>query len=207
MFTGIIEATGQVEKWETPGASNRLHIRSRLHTADIPVGGSVAVNGVCLTLVENGPDGFIADVMPETWHRTNLGGLQPGEKVNLERPTPATGRLDGHIVQGHVDGTGRIIDRISDDHAELLWITVPDELAHYVADKGSIAVDGISLTVVQVVDGSPPRFCVALIPTTLSDTTFGDHGVDTVVNLEVDVIAKYVDRILTARPGIQAVAS
>lgn len=207
MFTGIVEATGQVEDVITAGDANQLHIRSRFHPTDIPVGGSVAVNGVCLTLVENRPDAFITDVMPETWRRTNLGGLQPGDQVNLERPTPATGRLDGHIVQGHVDGTGRIIDRISDDQTQLCWVAMPEDLARYVADKGSIAVDGISLTVVGVLDESPPRFCVALIPKTLSDTTLRDSGIDTVVNLEVDVIAKYVDRIVAAHPGVRAVAS
>lgn len=211
MFTGIIEATGTVTDLTLPpntaiSGAGQLHLHTEMPTDDIPVGGSVAVSGVCLTLVAHRRDGFVADVVPETLQRTTLGRLQPGARVNLERSLPATGRLDGHLVQGHVDGTGHIRDHsIGPDH-DLVQITLPDPLARYVAAKGSIAVDGISLTVVAVWDGPPAGFSVAVIPQTKTHTTLGEASRDTPVNLEIDVVAKYVDRLTTTADATEAMA-
>jgi riboflavin synthase len=154
------------------------------------VGDSIAVNGCCLTVVERGSDWWAADVVEETLGRTTLGGLAPGDPVNLERPTPAGGRLGGHLVQGHVDGVGRVARP-----APALRIALPSSLARYVAVKGSIAVDGCSLTVVEVDDEG---FEVAIIPHTAAVTTLGRVGEGDVVNLEVDIVAKYVERLLSA---------
>ncbi|QGN34989.1 riboflavin synthase [Microlunatus sp. Gsoil 973] len=210
MFTGIVEETGEVTELERLGDSARLAIRTSLPIRDSPVGSSVAVSGVCLTVIEHRPYGFVADVMAETLSRTTLGDLVPGDHVNLERAMPAGGRLDGHIVQGHVDGTGTIIDRIPGERWEVLHIGVPVDLARYVAPKGSIAVDGTSLTVVQVTDAAAPAdkpsFTVALIPQTLAQTTLGNARVGSPVNLEVDVIAKYVERLTAAHSRREAVA-
>ncbi|HEY9294046.1 MAG TPA: riboflavin synthase [Microlunatus sp.] len=200
MFTGIVEDLGQVTTLERLGDSARLGVRTRLPIQQATLGSSVAVNGVCLTVVETTEDGFTADVMAETLSRSTLGDLDPGAPVNLERAMPANGRLDGHIVQGHVDGTGVVVDRIPGERWEVVRIAVPDDLVRYVAEKGSIAVDGTSLTVVEVTD-DPAGFSVALIPETLSRTTLGVLPVGGRVNLEVDVIAKYVERLTTARAG------
>lgn len=197
MFTGIIEELGQVADLVRLTDSARLRIRTRLPLHDVALGASVAVNGVCLTLVERDQDGFTADVMAETLSRSTLGDLAPGDPVNLERALPAGGRLDGHIVQGHVDGTGTIIARDPGERWEVVTVALPDDLARYVAEKGAIAVDGTSLTVTAVTD-DPPTFQVALIPETLARTTLGKAGIGTAVNLEVDVIAKYVERLTTA---------
>lgn len=203
MFTGIVEDLGQVEELVRLSDSARLRIRTELPIGDVPLGGSVAVNGVCLTLVERdgatsaptpGSHRFTADVMAETLERSSLGMLEPGDRVNLERAMPADGRLDGHIVQGHVDGTGTIVERQPGERWDVVTIAVPDDLVRYVAEKGSIAVDGVSLTVTAVAD-HPAAVTVALIPETLARTTLGTAGPGAPVNLEVDVIAKYVERL------------
>lgn len=199
MFTGIVEETGHVLALTRLGDSARLAIATTLPVADSALGSSVAVSGVCLTVVEHRPDGFVADVMAETLERTTLGDLVPGAAVNLERALPAHGRLDGHIVQGHVDGTGRIVDRTPGERWEVVRVELPADLAKYVARKGSIAIDGTSLTVVDVIDdpaAGTASFTVALIPETLSRTTLGKAPIGTAVNLEVDVIAKYVERLV-----------
>ena len=159
-------------------------------------GASIAVNGVCLTVVEHGDDEFTADVMQETLTRSSLGALVQGSPVNLERPVTLQARLGGHLVQGHVDGTGSIISRTPSEHWELVRISLPDALGRYVVEKGSITVDGVSLT---VVDADRDSFTVSLIPTTLALTTLGTKHAGDPVNLEVDVVAKYVERMLDWR--------
>jgi riboflavin synthase len=161
-------------------------------------GDSIAVNGVCLTVVEATGDGFTADVMRETLDRSCLGALTAGDPVNLERPMRLDGRLGGHLVQGHVDGTGMILDRSPSAHWEVVRVSLPDDLARYVVRKGSVTVDGVSLTVASLDDRS---FTVSLIPTTLALTTLGRKQVGDPVNLEVDVVAKYVERLLALPPA------
>ena len=200
MFTGIIEELGRVvDVTPLPGDSARLVVSGRLVTADAKRGDSIAVNGVCLTVVTLERGSFGADVMAETLRRSSLGALRPGDPVNLERPMAADGRFGGHIVQGHVDGLGRIRARRPSEHWEVVEVDVSAELARFLVEKGSITVDGVSLTVVEVVDGEQPWFSVSLIPTTLADTTLGGRAVGDPVNLEVDVIAKYVERMVGAR--------
>ncbi len=176
----------------------RLTLRGVVVTADAGHGASIAVNGVCLTVAELLPDGqFIADVMAETLNRSNLGALQVGSRVNLERAAAVNSRLSGHIVQGHVDGTGQVVARTPSEHWDVVRIEMPAAVARYVVEKGSITVDGISLTVSGL--GADPQdwFEVSLIPTTRELTTLGSAPVGTRVNLEADVIAKYVERLLT----------
>ena len=200
MFTGIVEELGRVVEVTALGDdSARLVIAGDVVTADATHGDSIAVNGVCLTVVDLSGGSFSADVMAETLHRSALGGLKPGDPVNLERPMAADGRFGGHIVQGHVDGVGRIRARRPSENWELVEISMPADLARYLVEKGSITVDGVSLTVVEVVDGDEPWFSVSLIPTTLSATTLGSRQVGDAVNLEVDVIAKYVERMVGVR--------
>ena len=162
-------------------------------TADAAPGASIAVNGICLTVVEHDADSFSVDVMAETLRRTCLGELTPGSPVNLERAVAVGDRLGGHLVQGHVDGTGTILARQPGDRWEVVTISLPGELARYVVEKGSITVDGVSLTIAGLDDAS---FQVSLIPTTLALTTLGTKQVGEPVNLEVDVLAKYVERLL-----------
>ena len=177
------------------GDSARLTIRGRVVTGDAAHGDSIAVNGVCLTVVELLSDGqFTADVMGETMNRSSLRVLEVGSRVNLERAAALNSRLGGHIVQGHVDGTGRILARTPSQHWEVVRIALPAELARYVVEKGSITVDGVSLTVSGL---GPDWFEVSLIPTTMELTTLGRAPVGAPVNLEVDVIAKYVERLLS----------
>lgn len=200
MFTGIVEELGEVTGRDMLADAARLTIRGPVVTADAGHGDSIAVNGVCLTVVELLADGqFTADVMAETLDRSNLGGLQVGKRVNLERAAAVNGRLGGHIVQGHVDGTGQVVARTPSEHWEVVRIEMPAAVARYVVEKGSITVDGISLTVSGL--GAQPRdwFEVSLIPTTRELTTLGSAPVGTQVNLEVDVIAKYVEQLMTAR--------
>ncbi len=193
MFTGIIEELGTVEALEDQGDAVRLTVRGPVVTGDAALGDSISVDGCCLTVVTHQDSAFTADVMRETLEKTSLGSLGPGTRVNLERAvTPAT-RLGGHIVQGHVDGTGAVLRRTPSEHWELVEISLPPELAHYLVAKGSITVDGISLT---VVDAGPDRFSVSLIPETLARTTLGFKQPGDVVNLEVDVIAKYVEKMV-----------
>jgi riboflavin synthase len=180
-----------------PGAdSARLTLSGPLVVSDAQHGASIAVNGVCLTVVEHDATEFTVDVMAETLHRSALGELRPGDRVNLERAMAASGRFGGHIVQGHVDGTGTILERIPGDRWETVVVGLPPDLARYVVEKGSITVDGVSLTVAAVDDSS---FTVSLIPTTLELTTLGHKAVGDPVNLEVDVLAKYVERLTTAK--------
>ena len=198
MFTGIVEELGEVTRRDVLADAARLTLRGVVVTADAGHGASIAVNGVCLTVAELLPDGqFTADVMAETLHRSNLGALQVGSRVNLERAAAVNSRLSGHIVQGHVDGTGQVVGRTPSEHWDVVRIEMPAAVARYVVEKGSITVDGISLTVSGL--GAEPRdwFEVSLIPTTRELTTLGSAPVGTRVNLEVDVIAKYVERLLT----------
>jgi len=197
MFTGIVEELGQIVDKQDLSDAARFVIRGPVVTSDASHGDSIAVNGVCLTVVDVLPDGqFSADVMAETLQRSSLADLAAGSSVNLERAAALSSRLGGHIVQGHVDGTGTVLTRTPSEHWEVVRIALPDTIARYVVEKGSITVDGISLTVSGL--GSD-WFEVSLIPTTLSLTTLGRAPVGTRVNLEVDVIAKYVERLLA--PG------
>ncbi|QUR67245.1 riboflavin synthase [Mycobacterium spongiae] len=196
MFTGIVEELGEVVGRDALADAARLLIRGPIVTTDAGHGDSIAVNGVCLTVVDVLADGqFSADVMGETLNRSNLGELRPGSRVNLERAAALNSRLGGHIVQGHVDGTGEIVERTPSPHWEVVRIEMPAAVARYVVEKGSITVDGVSLTVSGL--GAEPRhwFEVSLIPTTRELTTLGSAPVGTRVNLEVDVIAKYVERL------------
>ncbi|WP_165984491.1 riboflavin synthase [Streptomyces sp. YIM 98790] len=193
MFTGIVEELGRVTAVEQLGDSCRLTLHGPLVTGDARHGDSIAVNGVCLTVVETAGGTFTADVMAETLHRTSLGALVPGSRVNLERPMALGGRLGGHLVQGHVDGTGTILERTPGERWEVVRVSLPARLARYVVEKGSITVDGVSLTVVEAADDS---FTVSLIPATLALTTLGLKGPGEPVNLETDVLAKYTERLL-----------
>ena len=198
MFTGIVEELGEVVAVDDLGDAARLTVRGPHVTADAAHGDSIAVNGVCLTVVDAVDGTFTADVMRETLVRSSLGALKVGAPVNLERAVTLGTRLGGHVVQGHVDGTGTIAERTPGDHWELVRITLPAELARYVVEKGSITVDGVSLTVTAV---TAADFTVSLIPTTLARTTLGRKTVGGPVNLEVDVMAKYVEKLLAA--GVQ----
>lgn len=193
MFTGIVELVGAVVDLEAHEQDARLVLRGL--GDGTRVGDSIAVSGVCLTVTDLVADTFAVDVMPETLRRSTLGGLTVGDPVNLERAVRADGRLDGHIVQGHVDGVGVVTDRNPGPRWDDIVISCPPELIRYLAEKGSVAVAGVSLTVTGVGDN---WFGVSLIPTTLANTTLGGLAVGDRVNLEVDVIAKYVERLLTA---------
>jgi riboflavin synthase len=195
VFTGIVEELGEIVGKEDLGDAARFVIRGPVVTADAGHGDSIAVNGVCLTVVEILPDGvFTADVMGETLRRSSLRGLATGSRVNLERAAAVNSRLGGHIVQGHVDGTGHVIARTPSERWEVVRIALPTSLSRYVVEKGSITVDGVSLTVSNL---GHDWFEVSLIPTTLGLTTLGTAEVGAQVNLEVDVIAKYVERLMS----------
>ncbi|MGY1454754.1 riboflavin synthase [Streptomyces sp. SS8] len=196
MFTGIVEELGEVVAVEKLEDSSRFRLRGPLVTEGAGHGDSIAVNGVCLTVVDTADGEFTADVMAETLKRSGLGALSAGDRVNLERPMTLGGRLGGHIVQGHVDGTGTITERVPGENWEIVRIAAPDGLTRYIVEKGSITVDGVSLTVVEAGEAD---FTVSLIPTTLALTTLGVKGVGDPVNLEVDVLAKYVERLLGHR--------
>ena len=197
MFTGIVEELGRVVEVTAADDSARIVVAGPLVTSDARPGDSIAVNGVCLTAVDLADGSFSADVMAETLRRSSLGTLAAGDPVNLERPMSADGRFGGHIVQGHVDGVGHIRARRPSENWEVVEIDLPPGLARYLVEKGSITVDGVSLTVVEVHD-DPAWFSVSLIPTTLAETTLGSRTVGDPVNLEVDVIAKYVERLTGA---------
>ncbi|MGN6635511.1 MAG: riboflavin synthase [Oryzihumus sp.] len=199
MFTGIVEELGRVVSVEPGEDSAVLRVRGPLVTSDATHGASIAVNGVCLTVVEHDAESFSVAVLAETLRRSSLGALSAGDPVNLERAMAASSRFGGHIVQGHVDGTATITAREPGDRWEVVTFTLPQALARYVVEKGSITVDGVSLTVSAVTDDS---FSVSLIPTTLDLTTLGHKGVGATVNLEVDVLAKYVERLMST--GAQA---
>lgn len=197
MFTGIVESMGAVERLQRRGGAIRLEVTVPPEIAHgLKIGDSVAVNGACVTVTDVDGTIFGADLVPETLGRTNLGTLQPGEEVNIERPMRADGRLDGHIVQGHVDVVGLVRSRRRVGAQELLEVNVPFELTKYLAPKGSVAVDGVSLTVVDV---NKDRFRVALIPHTVTTTTLGRKIQGQAVNVEVDVLSKYVERHIAAR--------
>jgi riboflavin synthase len=195
VFTGIVEELGEITAVEALADASRFRVRGPVVTEGARHGDSIAVNGVCLTVVEFGDGEFTADVMAETLLRSSLGALATGSRVNLERPMALGGRLGGHLVQGHVDGTGTILERTPAEHWEIVKVSLPAELTRYVVEKGSITVDGISLT---VVDAGTDHFTVSLIPTTLALTTLGFKQPGDPVNLEVDVLAKYVERLLGA---------
>lgn len=196
MFTGIVEELGSVVAIQRGTASGRLTLRGPLVTSDAVAGSSIAVNGTCLTVVSLEDATFTVDVMAETLDRTNLGDLSVADAVNLERAMPGDGRFGGHVVQGHVDGTATLVERTPGDRWELVRFTLSDLLAPYVVEKGSITVDGTSLTVMSVDDEG---FLVSLIPTTLALTTLGTRKPGERVNIEVDILAKYVERLLAAR--------
>ncbi|MBT2209748.1 MULTISPECIES: riboflavin synthase [Actinomadura] len=196
MFTGIVEELGEIVAIEHDGDSAVLTIRGPLVTRDAVHGASIAVNGVCLTVVDVRGDTFTADAIRETLDRSSLGALGAGSRVNLERPVRLSDRLGGHLVQGHVDGVGEIISREPGERWDVVTISLPAHLSRYLVDKGSITVDGISLTVVEA---GADRFSVALIPTTLSLTTLGRKEPGDPVNLEADVVAKYVERLIGDR--------
>jgi riboflavin synthase len=209
MFTGIVEELGEVVAVERLPDAARLTVRGPRVTAEASHGDSIAVNGVCLTVTDSSDKTFTADVMAETLRRTGLGVLSPGSPVNLERPVELGGRLGGHLVQGHADGTGEILSRTPGEHWDVVRIATPPDLARYIVLKGSITVDGVSLTVSALgADGAgsaegtgpAPWFEVSLIPTTLEMTTLGRHQPGSQVNLEVDVIAKYVESLLASGP-------
>ncbi len=211
MFTGIVEELGTVAAVEQLGDAIRLSIQSPTVLEDVSLGDSISVNGCCLTVVstssgaEGGPaEVWTADVMQETLDKTSLTGVQPGDRVNLERAVTADKRLGGHIVQGHVDGVGTVRSREKSEHWELVEIGLPDGLGKYLVDKGSITVDGVSLTVVEAHDTS---FTVSLIPETLARTTLGTRQPGDRVNLEADVLAKHVEKLLEARLDAVAAAS
>lgn len=193
MFTGIVEELGEIREIHREADSITLTIRASTVLDDVHHGDSIAVNGVCLTVVEFGDDFFTADLMQETLDRSSLGQVEVGSKVNLERATAVGQRLGGHIVQGHIDGTGEVISRTPGERWEVVRISLPGQLSKYVVEKGSIAVDGTSLTVSAVGEGF---FEVSLIPTTLTDSVIGSTAVGAKVNLEVDVLAKYVEKML-----------
>jgi riboflavin synthase len=203
VFTGIVEAVGRVAAMQSKGADRRVSIEtSGLDLSDVKLGDSIAVNGICLTAVALPGDGFAADVSAETLQRSTFAALQPGSRVNLEKALTPTTRLGGHLVSGHVDGIGEVIERRDEGRSVRFRIKAPDELARYIALKGSITVDGISLTV-NGVDGAV--FELNLVPHTLQETTMVDYGVGRQVNLEVDLIARYLERLLlgeaAARPA------
>jgi len=192
VFTGIVEERGEVVAVRDLPDAARITFAGPLVTSDVKHGDSIAVNGVCLTVVDVADGAFTADVMRETLVRSSLDKIAAGDSVNLERAAPVGGRFGGHIVQGHVDGTGVILDRRPSAHWELVRIGLPARLARYLVEKGSITVDGVSLTVVEVSD---EEFSVSLIPETLRATTLGVRQTGDRVNLEVDVVAKYVERL------------
>ncbi len=193
MFTGIVEELGTVAAVEDQGDAIRLTIRAATVLEDAALGDSVAVNGCCLTVAARDEDTWTADVMQETLDKTSLRGVRPGDTVNLERAVTAATRLGGHIVQGHVDGVGEVLRRTPSEHWEVVEVSLPADLARYLVDKGSITVDGVSLTVVEAAETS---FTVSLIPETLARTTLGSRQVGDRVNLEADVIAKHVEKLL-----------
>lgn len=201
MFTGIIEELGTLTDVSPSGDGVRLTVRAPLAVTDAGHGDSIAVSGVCLTVVDQGDDWFTADVMKQTLDMSTLAGFAPGRAVNIERATAAHGRLGGHIVQGHVDGTGRVLDVRPGDQWQVVRIAVPTALAPLVVDKGSIAIDGVSLTVsaVSPADTAEQWLEVSLIPETLAATTLGSAAVGDPVNLETDILARHVQRLLAFR--------
>jgi len=195
MFTGIVEELGTVAAVEDQGDALRLTVRASTALEGTALGDSIAVNGCCLTVAATDGDTWTADVMQETLDKTSLAGVAPGDRVNLERAMTADKRLGGHLVQGHVDGVGTVVRRSPSEHWDVVEVSLPADLARYVVPKGSICVDGVSLTVVDVGAGS---FTVSLIPETLARTTLGSRRPGERVNLETDMIARHVEKLITA---------
>ena len=191
MFTGIIEETGKLKSL----GGGRITISAKKILADINIGDSIAVNGICLTVTSFGGDFFTADVMPETLRRTSLENLPAGSLINLERALTLSSRLGGHIVSGHIDGAGKIIDITAEKNAVLIKVTADKEIIRYIAVKGSVALDGISLTVADVDENS---FVVSLIPHSMSETNLHTKKIGSFLNIETDIIAKYVERFVAA---------
>ena len=194
MFTGIIESVGHIQTMEAKGTDMRVTINTgKLDMADVQLGDSIATNGVCLTVVDFSSSHYVADVSMETIKRTGFADYKSGKSVNLEKALMATSRLGGHIVSGHVDGVGEIVSVDDDGQTWELWVKAPDTLAKYIAEKGSITVDGVSLTVNDI-DGA--KFKLTLVPHTLKETIIQFYQAGTKVNLEVDVIARYLERLM-----------
>jgi riboflavin synthase len=201
MFTGIIEAVGTVSSLQSRGGDMRVTIRSgKLELGDVKLGDSIAVNGICLTAVALPGDGFVADVSGETLQRSAFVDLKPGSRVNLEKALTPTTRLGGHLVSGHVDGVGELLSLQQDGRSERMRIQAPAELARYIAEKGSITIDGVSLTVNRV-DGA--QFELNIVPHTMQETTLVDFKVGRRINLEVDLIARYLERLLLGEQAAQ----
>ncbi len=199
MFTGIIQAVGHIESLQARGGDMRLRIyTATLEMRDVALGDSIAVSGICLTVVALGAQAFEADVSMETLQRTRLGALKAGSPVNLEKALRLNDRLGGHLVSGHVDGTGRLLERTEQARSTRMRFSLPAELARYVAEKGSITIDGISLTVNQV---DETAFSVNIVPHTLAQTTLGSLQPGEPVNLEVDLIARYLERLMQGGPA------
>jgi riboflavin synthase len=206
VFTGIIQAVGTIANMENRGGDMRLRIATgKLSLDDVALGDSIAVNGVCLTVVELPGDGFVADVSRETMTHTSLASLKTGSSVNLEKALTLATRLGGHLVSGHVDGLGEVVSRSDDARSVHFVIRAPDELAKYIAHKGSITIDGTSLTVNQV---NGAEFDLNIVPHTIQETIIGGYQAGTKVNLEVDIIARYLERLVlgddAAKPGIKS---
>lgn len=208
MFTGIIQAVGEVAAMQPSGGDLRLRIRTAgLDLSDVELGDSICTNGVCLTVIELPGDGYWADVSVESLNFTTLGDLKPGSRVNLEKALTPASRLGGHIVSGHVDGVGEVVSLQEDARSIRFVLRAPDELARYIAHKGSITVDGTSLTV-NAVNGA--EFDLNIIPQTMAETVFGEYQPGSRVNLEVDVIARYLERLMqgdaAAQPGAEGIS-
>ena len=193
MFTGIIEETGKIQSLSLAGTSGVLRVRAKKVLEGTRIGDSIAVNGVCLTVTSLSPDAFTADVMAETVRRTGLGSLKPGDRVNLERAMAADGRFGGHIVAGHIDGTGRIESLIREENAVWVTVSAPRQILRYIVEKGSIAIDGISLTVAYV---DEQVFKVSVIPHTGEETTLLSKNPGDIVNLENDIVGKYIEKLM-----------
>ncbi|GAB5453673.1 MAG: riboflavin synthase [Halioglobus sp.] len=201
MFTGIIQAVGEIAELQPLGGDMRLHVLSgKLPLDDVQLGDSICTSGVCLTVVDLPGDGFWADVSVESLNLTTLGELKPGSKVNLEKSLTPASRLGGHIVSGHVDGVGEVVSLQEDARSTRYVIRAPDDLARYIAHKGSICIDGTSLTV-NAVNGA--EFDLNIIPQTMAETVFAGYGAGTRVNLEVDVIARYLERLVLGDKAAQ----
>jgi riboflavin synthase len=201
LFTGIIEELGEVVGLSRSADAATITVRAGRVLDGTRHGDSIAVSGVCLTVIEQDADSFTADVMAETLHRTTIGGLEPGRPVNLERSVQPTTRLGGHLVQGHVDGVGTLVDRVTHPAYDEIRVRVPREVGRYIAPKGAVALDGISLTVIDVADGetdgsATTDFTIGVIPETRAATTLGATAVGESLNIEADVMAKYVERLL-----------
>ncbi|MBS3970311.1 MAG: riboflavin synthase [Clostridia bacterium] len=194
MFTGLIEDLGVVREVDRGAKSARLTINTKINLEEVKVGDSIAVNGVCLTVIKKQNQGFTVEVMWETIQKTNFKNLLPGTRVNLERALQLGGRLDGHMVTGHVDGVGTIVRKDVFEISEVIEVETDREITRYLIQKGSISIDGISLTIVDVLDKS---FSVSLIPHTRDKTTLGTKKIGDTVNLEVDMLAKYIERLLS----------